>query len=302
MAAAPHILWLPVFTAGAEDRRYLLNVLAAIRQNDPGILVRADSEEILYSAVSLEHLQQTFDTITGQYKVPAGKGEPRVRYLETIRATAEAEGKYIRQIGGLGNFGHVKLRLEPADPASGVTFINAIQGGVIPQQFIPAIESGIRAAAQGGLAAGHDVAGLTATLFDGSFHEVDSNDMAFRIAASLAFKEAARKARPVVLEPVMAVVFTVHESQGSAIFREIDARSGRVEDVKIRGNLTIRALVPLQQMLSWSGPGSYIMLFSAYEPVRQDDRADEAGIAIPRPRGPSPRTDSAAADPEWDWT
>ena len=301
MAFAPPILWMPIYAGDAADRARLLQALTQIAQLDSSVLVRTDPQ-LHYSGTSLEHLQKTFARITDEYRIPAWTGTPRIRYIETLRRSADAESKYIRQMGGHGNYAHVKLRLEPANPGTGLAFINAIQGGVIPQQFIPAIETGIREAAQSGILAGHEVADLTITLFDGSFHEVDSNEMAFQIAGSLAFKEAARKANPVVLEPVMAVVFTAHESQGNAIFREIDARSGRVEDVKIRGSLAIRALIPLQQMLSWSGPGSYVMLFSAYEPVRRDDHTDEAGITALRPRGPSPRTDSAAADPEWDWT
>lgn len=302
MSSTPPILWLPVFTADNEDRSRALEILAILRQTDPAILVRIDpqSEELLFGGTSVEHLQGTFNKITDEYRIPAWKGEPRVRYIETIRKPAEAEGKYIRQTGGSGNYAHVKLRLEPSERGSGLTFINAIQGGVIPQRFIQPIESGVRAAVQNGILARNEVASLTVTLFDGSFHEVDSNEMAFMIAASMAFKEAARRGRPVILEPVMSVVFTALESQGNAIFREIDARSGRVEDVKILGVLIVRAQLPLQQMLSWSGPGSHVMLFSGYQPV-PDDR-DEAGVPARRPRGPSPKTNSAAANPEWDWT
>lgn len=227
---------------------------------------------------------------------------PTIRYLETISRTAEAEGKYIRQTGGQGNYGHVKLRLEPNQRGKGIEFLNEVKGDVIPQQFIQHIEAGIREAAQGGILAGCEVVDFKATLCDGSSHEMDSNDMAFQIAASLAFKEAAKKATPMILEPVMSVVFTALESQGSTLFTEISARNGRIEDVKIRDALTVRAQVPLQQMLSWSGPGSYVMQFSGYEPVPRDDPADEAGVAARRPRGPAPKSDSAAANPDLDWT
>lgn len=138
---------------------------------------------------------------------------PEVRYLETIRKSAEAEGKYIRQTGGHGNYAHVKLRLEPNERGKGIEFLNDINGGVIPQQFIQPIETGIREAAQGGILAGYAVVDFKATLYDGSYREVDSNPIAFQIAASLAFKEAARKGSPVILEPIMNVLFTVPEAE-----------------------------------------------------------------------------------------
>lgn len=141
---------MPIYPADAGDRARLLEALTQIAQSDSGVLVRTDphTSELLFSGISLEHLQDTFNKIGDEYRVPAWKGEPRVRYLETIRRAAEADGKYIRQTGGYGNYGHVKLRLEAAEPGTGLQFINAIQGGVIPPPFIPAVEAGIRAAAQ----------------------------------------------------------------------------------------------------------------------------------------------------------
>lgn len=306
MPSAPPILWMPIYTADEQDRSRVTDALAAIGRADPAVLIRTDPEtnELLVSGISLDHLQDTFSKITGEYRVPAWKGDPRVRYVETISKTAEGEGKYIRQTGGLGNYGHVKLRLEPADPGVGITFVNAIQGGVIPPEFIPSVETGVRVAAQSGLFAGHEVAGLTVTLFDGSFHEVDSNDMAFKIAASLAFKEAARKGRPVILEPVMAVSFTVPEAEQAQVMMEISRRRGQIAAVETKvGIACTRATVPLEELLGYDDPALHIESFAGYreKPSRQNP-ADEAGVIARRPRGPSPKDSSSAAEPDWDWT
>lgn len=306
MTSTPPILWLPVFTADKEDRSRVLEVLAILRQTDPAILVRIDpqSEELLFSGTSLEHLQGTFDRIANEYRIPAWKGEPRVRYIETIRKPAEAEGKYIRQTGGSGNYAHVKLRLEPAEHGSGLVFVSAIQGGVIPQPFIPAVELGIREAARGGILAGYEVADVKITLFDGSFHEVDSNEMAFMIAASLAFKEAARKGHPVILEPVMSVLFTVPEAEKVSLVADIWRRRGEVTAVEVNGTVvSVRAEMPLENLLGDQDSALHIESFAGYrEKPSGRDPGDPAGVATRRPRGPSPRSDSAAASPEWDWT
>lgn len=198
----------------------------------------------------------------------------------------------------------MKLRLEPADPGTGVAFINAIQGGVIPQEFIAAIESGIREAAQSGILAAHEVADLTVTLFGGSFHEADSNDMAFQIAGSLAFKEAARKARPVILEPIMNVRFTVPEAEQAEVMMQISRRHGQITTVEAEGGVACtRATIPLEHLMGYEDPALHIESFAGYrEKPSPRDPADPAGIAVPRPRGPSPKTDSAAMNPDLDWT
>lgn len=306
MTSTPPILWLPVFTADKEDRSRVLEVLAILRQTDPAILVRIDprSEELLFGGTSIEHLQGTFNKIANEYRIPAWKGEPRVRYIETIRKPAEAEGKYIRQTGGSGNYAHVKLRLEPAERGSGIAFVNSIQGGVIPQPFIPAVELGIREAAEGSILAGYEVADMKITLFDGSFHEVDSNEMAFMIAASLAFKEAARKGRPVILEPVMSVLFTVPEAEKVSLVADIWRRRGEVTTVEVNGSIaSVRAKVPLENLLGDQDPALHIESFAGYrEKPSGHEPGDPAGVTARRPRGPSPKTNSAAANIEWDWT
>lgn len=303
MSSAPPILWIPIGPADAADRARLLEALTQIAQGDSGVLVRTDPH-LLYSGTSLEHLQKTFARIVDEYRIPAWTGKPRIRYIEALRRSAEAEGKYIRQTGGRGNYAHVKLRLEPADPGTGVAFMNAIQGGVIPQQFIAAIESGIREATLGGILAGYEVVDFKATLYDGSFHEVDSNDMAFQIAGSLAFKEAARKARPVILEPIMNVRFTVPEAEQAEVMMEISRRRGQISTVEASAGIAFtRATVPLEELLGYDNPALHIESFAGYrEKPSGFAPGDSAGAGVRSPRGPSPKTDSAAANPDWDWT
>jgi elongation factor G len=306
MPSTTPILWMPIFAVTSEDRRRLPEALAEIGRDDPAVLVRRDpeSEELLYSGTSVDHLVQTFRRIFDEMQIPSWTGQPRVRYIETIRASADADGKYIRQTGGSGNYGHVKLRVDPSERGAGLEFRSEIQSGVVPAEFIPSIEEGIREAAAGGILRAHEMTDLRATVFDGSYHEIDSNPMAFRIAASIAFKEAARKASPIALEPVMTVVFTVAESKLAALMADISAHGGRVSSTNsIRGVSIVEAMVPLAEMLRTPDPAPTMMAFQGFEPVtpRRDD-ADSAGSAVRNPWEPNPQAGSAAADPEPDWT
>jgi elongation factor G len=209
-----------------------------------------------------------------EHKVEANVGEPRVAFRETIRKTAEAEGKYIRQTGGSGNYGHVKIRLEPNEPGKGFEFIDAIRGGVVPKEYIKPTEQGIKEALHNGVLAGYEMVDFKATLYDGSYHDVDSNEMAFKIAGSMAFKEAARKASPVLLEPVMAVEVTVPEEYMGTIIGDINSRRGRIEGMEhAAGSQVIKAMVPLKEMFGYvneirsstQGRASYSMQFARYE-------------------------------------
>jgi elongation factor G len=315
MSSAPPILWMPIFTADLEDHARLIQALAAISQSDPGVVVRIDpnSEEVLFSGTSLKHLQDTFEELTHEYSLPVWKGEPRVRFLETISNISDAEGKYIRQTGGSGNYGHVKIRLEPSELGRGFEFVNEIEGATIPKEYINPIEMGIREAALGGILAACEVVDFKATLYDGSYHDVDSNEMAFRIAGSLAFKEAAKKANPVLLEPVMAVEVTVPEEHMDTIIRDINARRGRIESMEhVGGSEVIKATVPLDELLGYANElhsrfpdrVSCTMEFARYEsrPYGMLGDGDEAGSPVTRPRGPAPRSGSAAIDLDFDWT
>jgi elongation factor G len=306
MPSAIPILWMPIFAVTSEDRRRLPEALAAIGRDDPAVLVRRlpESEELLYSGTSVDHLTQTFRRIFHEMQIPSWTGQLRVRYVETIGASAEAEGKYIRQTGGSGNYGHVKLRLDPSERGAGLEFRSEIQGGVVPAEFIQPIEEGVREAAAAGILRGHEMTDLRATLFDGSYHEIDSNPMAFRIASSLAFREAARNAHPIVLEPVMTVVFTVPESKLGAMMAEISAHRGRVTSANsVRGVSLVEATVPLADMLRNPDPAPTMMAFQGFEPVTLGrDDADPAGSAVPNPWDPEPQTGSSAVDPGFDWT
>src|ERR1700758_4328691 len=192
-------------TKGDQEKMGL--ALARLADEDPTFKVHTDEDsgQTIISGMGELHLEILVDRMKREHKVEANVGEPRVAFRETIRKPAEAEGKYIRQTGGSGNYGHVKIKVEPNEPGKGYEFIDAIRGGVVPKEYIKPTEQGIREALHNGVLAGYEMVDFKVTLFDGSYHEVDSNEMAFKIAGSMAFKEAARKASPVLLEPVMAV-------------------------------------------------------------------------------------------------
>lgn len=306
MPSATPILWMPIFAVTSEDRRRLPEALAEIGREDGAVLARRDpqSEELLFSGTSREHLNQTFRRIFDEMQIASWTGKPRVRYLETIRRTVEAEGRYIRQTGGNGNYGHVKLRLEPNETGKGIEFASEIQGGVVPDQYLAPIEEGIREAARSGILAGHEMTDIRVTLYDGSFHEVDSNAMAFQIAGSIAFGEAARRANPLVLEPMMSTIFTVAESRLNAQVAEISALGGRIDQTSIvRSMAIIGATVPLRTMLDYDGPAAHLMPFSGYEPTRWPPDSDGGSVNVGQPQSPGPRrTDASSADPGVDWT
>ncbi len=258
------------------DQEKMGMALAKLADEDPTFKVRTDEEsgQTIISGMGELHLEILVDRMKREHKVEANVGEPRVAFRETIRKIAEAEGKYIRQTGGSGNYGHAKIRLEPNEPGKDVEFINEIKGDVVPKEYILPIEHGIRKAALGGILAGYEVVDFKAILYDGSYHEVDSNEMAFKIAGSLAFKEAARKANPVLLEPVMAVEVTVPEEHMGTIIGDINSRRGRIEGMEhLGGSQVIKAIVPLKEMFGYvndirsrtQGRASYSMQFAHYE-------------------------------------
>ncbi len=200
-------------------------------------------------------------------------GTPQVAYRETIRKPSDAEGKYIRQTGGSGNYGHCKIKVEP-NPGLGYEFSNDIKGGTIPKEYIKPIDMGIREALEGGVLAGFPMVDIKVSLYDGSYHDVDSNEMAFKIAGSLAIKEAARKANPVLLEPVMAVSVVVPEEFMGTIIGDLNSRRGRIENVEHSGgSQVVKASVPLKEMFNYAthmrsstqGRATYTMHFSRYE-------------------------------------
>ncbi|HTV65831.1 MAG TPA: elongation factor G [Bryocella sp.] len=271
----------PVISVAIEpktkgDQEKMALALAKLSDEDPTFKVRTDQEsgQTIISGMGELHLEILVDRMKREHKVEANVGEPRVAFRETVRKTAEAEGKYIRQTGGSGNYGHVKIRLEPNEPGKGFEFIDAIRGGVVPREYIKPTEQGIREASMNGILAGYEMVDFKVTLFDGSYHEVDSNEMAFKIAGSMAFKEAAKKASPVLLEPMMAVEVTVPEEHMGTIIGDINSRRGRIEGMEhVGGSQVIKAMVPLKEMFGYvndirsstQGRASYTMQFARYE-------------------------------------
>jgi len=258
------------------DQEKMAVALSRLADEDPTFKVRTDEDsgQTIISGMGELHLEILVDRMRREHKVEANVGEPKVAFRETIRKKAEAEGKYIRQTGGSGNYGHCKLRVEPNEAGAGYEFINEIKGGVVPKEYIKPIDQGVRGAMELGILAGYPMVDVKVTLFDGSYHEVDSNEMAFKFAGSIAFKEAARKALPVLLEPVMAVEVTVPEEFMGVIIGDINSRRGRIEGMEhAAGSQVIRAMVPLKEMFGYvndirsstQGRASYSMQFARYE-------------------------------------
>jgi elongation factor G len=258
------------------DQEKMGVALAKLADEDPTFKVRTDEDsgQTIISGMGELHLEIIVDRMKREHKVEANVGEPKVAFRETIRKKAEAEGKYIRQTGGSGNYGHCWLRIEPNEPGKGYEFVNDIKGGVVPKEYIKPIDQGVQGALELGILAGYPIVDVKVTLFDGSYHEVDSNEMAFKFAGSIAFKEAARKASPVLLEPVMAVEVTVPEEFMGTIIGDINSRRGRIEGMEhAAGSQVIKAIVPLKEMFGYvndirsstQGRASYSMQFARYE-------------------------------------
>jgi elongation factor G len=271
----------PVIAVAVEpktkaDQEKMGIALGKLAQEDPTFKVSTDpdSGQTIIAGMGELHLEIIVDRMMREFNVQANVGKPQVAYRETIRKKSEAEGKYIRQTGGSGQYGHVRIRLEPNEPGKGYEFINDIVGGVIPKEFIKPVDQGIKEALEGGVLAGYEMVDVKATLYDGSYHDVDSNEMAFKIAGSMAFKEAARKASPVLLEPVMSVEVVVPEEYMGTIIGDLSSRRGRIEGLEHRaGSQVIRAMVPLAEMFGYAtnmrsntqGRATFSMHFSRYE-------------------------------------
>ena len=258
------------------DQEKMGVALSRLAEEDPTFKVHTDEDsgQTIISGMGELHLEILVDRMKREHKVEANVGEPKVAFRETIRKAAEAEGKYIRQTGGSGNYGHCWLRVEPNEPGKGYEFINEIKGGVVPKEYIKPIDQGVRGAMEGGILAGFPMVDVKVALIDGSYHEVDSNENAFKIAGSIAFKEAAHKAKPVLLEPVMAVEVTVPEEYMGVIIGDINSRRGRIEGMEhAAGSQVIKAMVPLKEMFGYvneirsstQGRASYSMQFARYE-------------------------------------
>ncbi len=264
------------------DQEKMGLALKRLASEDPTFRIRSDEEtgQTIISGMGELHLEIIVDRMKREFKVEANVGQPRVAYRETVKSAAEAEGKYIRQSGGRGQYGHCWIKLEPKKPGTGFEFEDAIKGGVIPQEFIPAVEKGVKEAMQNGVLAGYPVVDFKATLYDGSFHEVDSSEAAFKIAGSMAFQSAAKRANPIILEPIMRVVVITAEQFMGDVVGDINSRRGIIKEINDRGEgkarvKEIEAEVPLEQMFGYAtqlrsmtqGRASYVMEFAHYAEV-----------------------------------
>jgi len=261
------------------DQEKLSQSLAKLAQEDPSFRVSVNEEtgQTIISGMGELHLEIIVDRLLREFKVSANVGKPQVAYRETIRSAAKAEGKFVRQSGGRGQYGHVYIEVEPfTNGEKTFEFENKIVGGTIPREYIPAVEKGIREALETGVLAGYPLINVKARLYDGSYHEVDSSELAFKIAGSMAMKEAAKRAKPVLLEPIMSVEVVTPESYMGDVIGDLNSRRGKIQTITKRGSAqVIKALVPLSEMFGYAtdlrsktqGRATYTMQFSSYEEV-----------------------------------
>jgi len=262
------------------DQEKLSTSLNLLSTEDPSFTVKTDEEtgQTIISGMGELHLEVIVDRLLREFHVDANVGKPEVAYRETVSQAAQARGKYIRQTGGRGQYGDAHLKVEPNESGEGYEFVDKIVGGVIPREYIPAVRSGVEEAMNQGILAGYPVVDVKVTLFDGSYHEVDSSEIAFKIAGSMAFKEACSKAKMMLLEPIMSVEIVTPEEYLGDIMGDISARRGKVQGMENRATVQIiRAEVPLANMFGYAtdlrsmsqGRATYTMQFSRYMPVPQ---------------------------------
>ena len=273
----------PVISVAVEpstknDQEKMGVALQKLAEEDPTFRVRTDQEtgQTIISGMGELHLQIIVDRMLREFKVDCKVGEPQVAYRETIRKSVEAEGKFVRQSGGHGQYGHCWLKLEPQEPGEGFSFENKVVGGAIPKEFIKPIEDGVKQAMEAGVVAGYPMVDIKATVFDGSFHEVDSSEAAFKVAGSMAFRNGAEKANPVLLEPYVKVEVTVPEEYMGDVIGDLNSRRGRIDGMEARnGSQVITGFVPLSEMFGYStdlrsktqGRGNYSMEVAYYDEV-----------------------------------
>ncbi len=271
------VIQLAVEPKTKADQEKLGMAIQKLAQEDPTFKVNTDPDtgQTILSGMGELHLEIIVDRMMREFGVGANVGKPQVAYRETIRKNAEAEGRHIKQTGGHGQYGHVKIRIEPL-PGGGFEFVDDITGGRVPKEYIKPTEAGIREALEGGILAGFPMSDIKVTLYDGSYHDVDSSEMAFKVAGSLAIKEAVRKAKPVLLEPIMAVEVVVPEEYNGTVMGDLNSRRGHIEGMQSRGTTQIiKASVPLSEMFGYAtdvrsrtqGRGSFTMHFGKYAEV-----------------------------------
>jgi elongation factor G len=271
---------MPVISVAIEpktkaDQEKLATALRRLSEEDPTFKVKVDAEtgQTIIEGMGELHLEIIIDRMLREFSVKANVGKPQVAYKETLSKSALGEGRFIRQSGGRGQYGQVKIQVDPQERGKGFEFVNQLVGGTIPREYVPSIEQGVREALENGILAGYPIVDVKVTLLDGSYHEVDSSDLAFRIAGSMAFRDAGNKADPQLLEPVMKVEVVVPEVYMGDVLGDINARRGRIEGIETRGNAKlVDALIPLAEMFGYAtdlrsktqGRATYTMQFSHY--------------------------------------
>jgi elongation factor G len=274
-------------TKAGQDKMTM--ALVRLAEEDPTFKTYTDKDtgQTLIAGMGELHLEIIVDRLLREFKVEATVGKPQVAYKETIRKTSKAEGRYVRQTGGHGMYGHCVIEIEPREPGEGYEFVNATVGGIIPREYIPAIDAGIREAAQSGALGGYEVVDFRATLLDGSYHEVDSSEIAFKIAGSMAFKDANEKADPVLLEPVMNVEIVIPEEYVGDVMGDISSKRGQIGQLDMRaGSQVIDAVIPLSEMFGYAtdlrsrtqGRGVFTMQFSHYAEVPKNIAQKVVGV------------------------
>jgi elongation factor G len=270
------VIQLAIEPKTKADQEKLGLAIGKLVHEDPTLRVYTDPEtgQTILSGMGELHLEIIVDRMQREFGVGANVGKPQVAYRETIRAKAQAEGRFVRQTGGHGQYGHVKIRIEPLAPGAGFVFEDEIYGGTVPKEYIPAVEKGIVEALEGGILAGYPMSDLKVALYDGSYHDVDSSEISFKIAGSMAVKAAAHKAKAVLLEPIMSVEVVVPEEYMGDVIGDLNSRRGRIEGLELRGtSQIIKALVPLSEMFGYAtelrsrtqGRGSFTMHFGRYD-------------------------------------
>jgi elongation factor G len=260
------------------DQEKMGIALQKLTQEDPSLRVATDEETVqtIISGMGELHLEIIVDRLKREFRVEANVGKPQVAYRETIQGSAEAEGKYIKQTGGRGQYGHVWLKVASLEPGKGIEFINKVVGGTIPKEYIPAVEKGVREAITSGVLAGYPVVDISITVFEGSYHDVDSSEIAFKIAGSMAVKEAQKRATPVLLEPTMDLEVVIPEEYMGDVIGNLSSRRGKILGMKMRGGAqVVTALVPLAEMFGYAtdirsmtqGRGVFTMQFKQYDVV-----------------------------------
>lgn len=275
------VISMRIEPATKADEEKLGVALQRLGDEDPTFRVSTDQEtkDTIIAGMGELHLEVIIDRMKREFNVHVNSGKPQVAYKETVTEMAEAEGKYVRQTGGRGQYGHALVRIEPQERGVGYEFVDAIKGGSIPREYIPAVNKGIKDALQRGIQAGYPIVDVKVTLYDGSYHDVDSSEQAFQIAGSMAFQEAAKRGKPVILEPVMSVEVIMPEDNLGDVTGDLGSRRAQIQKLGERGqNKTADALVPLSEMFGYAttirsmtqGRGSYTMEFASYEPVPQN--------------------------------